>query len=182
MTKQEKNGIWIDKRKRQAIHYILWKCLEWIEELGEDKEQNDISVLKFLHFVFIISSADSEKDEKSILLEDIFTDFHAQPYGTIERTVKEYLMYKNLISDHRAKVIEKPKVDFDLRLDIDFRFECVKRINNNMIKLPAFDLVDKNRKNWCWQITYNKGLKKNTLNEKIPMELIKCNIHQYYYE
>lgn len=53
MYKEVIGGAWINKDKKQAVQYILYKVREWWREENPDKE-DDIQILKFLQLLYFI--------------------------------------------------------------------------------------------------------------------------------
>lgn len=173
------SGCWINKRKRQAIHYILYKFLEWWEREGNSKTENDISALKFLLLLYQVLVVYNNKNEKYYLMDNIFNNLYAQPYGIIENDVKMYVIKSGLTTKNSAKIIEAPIIDIDLKNHIDNSINELFRLNKNLITYSSFDLVEMSQRTYSWRHTYNLAKKLNTFSKKIDLKILKNEIHLF---
>lgn len=171
------NGCWINKRKRQAIHYILYKFLEWWEKNGNNKTENDISTLKFLHLVYQVSVIWGNRNEKYYLIDNVFNNFYAQPYGIIEEDVEKYITSSGLTTAKTAKLIAKPIIDNDLKYHIDNSINELYRINRSLINYSSFDFIEMSQRTYTWGSTYNIAKKLKTFSQKINLTLLKNETH-----
>src|SRR6187402_1784349 len=80
----------MNKEKEDIVEYLLYKFSEWYtEETG--KKDDNFHTLKFLNLFYLTIIADINKHSENSLIDDIFTELWAEPYGVVDREVKAYL-------------------------------------------------------------------------------------------
>lgn len=161
----------IDKRKKEAVDYLMYEFLRWFEAEKPDSE-NDISLLKFTSLFFLVVSEDES------LLDDLFTEFWAEPYGAVEKDVKFYAKHCGRINNHSLTVEDRTTICVDKRLVM--ALGKLKAANKNLITYPSFDLLEVIRLRYSWARTYHRAREKGLYTEKIPTELIKQDYKNYY--
>lgn len=176
-----------EQKKIDAFEYLVFKLLEWNKSLNKGNESNDISVLKALKLLFFVSAVGTTKNSQNTLLDDVFDNIVAMPYGHVESDI--YFAIKNnklnRISIDNTKTIIPPNFDIaeiniDLRTKIDTSLEALKSINLNLIKMNAFDLVELSHSWYSWRYFFAKAKKNDTLREFIPSEIIKAEEKFYF--
>lgn len=165
--------------KISAFEYLLSKLLEWHREVTGIPE-NDISILKALKLLFFISAVDVTEDTQDSLLDDIFTNFVAMPYGHVESDV--YANIKNKkhvnisINNRNSKVLESfdvNDVDIELRGKIDHYIQKLKEINRGIIEYSSFELVDLSHSWYSWKHYFSKAKSSYSNSIPIPLPVIK---------
>lgn len=166
--------------KRLAFEYVLHKLVEWYKIANASStETNDISVLKALKLLFFISAVDTTKDSNETLLDDVFQNFVAMPYGHVESEIYSIIKrrglqgmdidnYKTVIKDFNPEII-----DSNLRQRIDDSINKLKSINFNLIKYSSFNLVDLSHTWYSWQYFYNIALQSRSKSYPIDNCYIK---------
>lgn len=180
MHKNVTGGIWVNKDKKQATQYILYKLREWWKEENPNKE-DDIQILKYTQLLYFIIVCKRQKAKKSILLDKVFTELYAEPYGTVEIEVKRYL---HQYTDKKRKIILN-EIDYMdnllIKKEIDYQVDLLKSVNKDMISYLSFDLVELIQTHYSWQACYRIARKKDKYSSKVIAELIKnqCDINYY---
>jgi hypothetical protein len=169
---------WVNKDKNQSIQYTLYKLREWWKEENPDKSDN-IQLLKYLLLLYFIIVCERKKDKKSILLDKVFTELYAQPYGTIEIEVKKYLHQR---IDKQQKIILPEITNMDnilIKKEIDYQVDLLKSINKDIINYLSFDLINLIRTHYSWVFYYKKAEKKGLFSGKVAIEMIKNEERHY---
>lgn len=166
--------------KIKAFEYVLFKLDEWYKENNLSSDVNDISVLKALKLLFFISAVDSKKDSDDSLLDVIFDNFVAMPYGHVESDVYTNIKDKrhiNVTIDNKKAAILNPDLILELNNDVKTKIDNsvvkLKSINAELINMSAFDLVELSHSWYSWKFYFAKAKRNNTFKESIPNEIIK---------
>ncbi len=166
------------------FEFVLKKLLEWYEVSNAGKKENDLSVLKALKLLFFVAASNSEKDS-SELLENVFDNFVAMPYGHVESDVYtkirntqgslNFYVINNVKTNIKADVniseLEN-KIDSKYKIEIESAVNTLKRINPNLINLSAFELVDLSHAWYSWKM-YHVPYRRGISSQKIPTDVIK---------
>jgi len=171
------------------FEYILHGLLQWYREEAGQNEHNDLSVLKSLKLLFFVAAAKAKSSAPSPLLDDVFDDFVAMPYGHVESEIYDHIREKNgvltyYIIDSRktsAKglasvadvAFDKEVLNVGICEQIDESIKYLKYINPHLIMMAPFDLVNLSHAWYSWQRYYDSGLKYGMKSSKIPVEAIK---------
>lgn len=163
--------------KINAFEYVLFKLDEWYKENHPNSNENDISVLKALKLLFFLSAVDSQKDSNDTLLDVVFDNYVAMPYGHVESDVYTNIKLKshsNISIDNKKTTINKViNLEIGTKTKIDNSVKKLKSINNDLINMSAFDLVELSHSWYSWKYYYAKAKRNNTFKEPIPNEIIK---------
>lgn len=161
--------------KISAFEYLLFKLVEWHKELTGNDE-NDISVLKALKLLFFVSAVGTTKDSKSTLMDDLFQNFVAMPYGHVESEIYDYIKngsLSNITINNSTTIIKSSfdinDVDKEIRSRIDDALYMLRSINNDLIKYSSFDLVDLSHSWYSWQLNYREARIKGNKSQKIEV-------------
>jgi len=82
--------------KIDAFEYLVYQLQMWHEKESESN-QNDLSVLKVLKLLFFVSAVDTKQDSENTLLDKVFTNFVAMPYGHVEVMYTQTLSKKLML-------------------------------------------------------------------------------------
>lgn len=163
-----------------AFEYVLYQLNNWYKIAYPTSEDNDISILKALKLLFFISAVNSKKDSGETLLDEVFNNFVAMPYGHVESDIYSIIKNKELlttkIDNSRTSISEEfdPKsLDQNLRNKIDESIERLKSLNFDLIKYSPFDLVELSHAWYSWKYYFAKARRNHTYSESIPNEIIK---------
>jgi hypothetical protein len=175
-----------DEKKILYFEYILSKLLEWYEHSKGAKFPNDFSILKSLKLLFFVAAASSKIKEESLLLNNVFNDFVAMPYGHVESNLYDLIrrVQGDLTKYHvdNKELVEKENVEWNdliTELNPEILKEIVEAINylriqnSNLVLLSPFDLVNLSHAWHSWKSHYNKALRNNAKSEKIPTKVIE---------
>ncbi|GGA87450.1 hypothetical protein GCM10008015_30130 [Flavobacterium palustre] len=170
-----------EQKKIDAFEYLVFKLLEWNKSLNNGSENNDISVLKALKLLFFVSAVGTTKNSQNTLLDDVFDNIVAMPYGHVESDIYFAIKNKRLrrisIDNTKTTILpdfEVTEINIDSRTKIDTSIGVLKTINPNLIKMNAFDLVELSHSWYSWRYFFAKAKKNYTLREFIPSEIIKA--------
>lgn len=167
------------------FEYTINKLLEWYINLGHEESKNNFSVLKSLKLLFFVSAAKAELGKRSLLLEDVFTDFYALPYGHVESSVYDeikitggelkYFKITNVGLQRKAAVDGEAfiELDADIKSEIDTSIQYLESKNKYIVTMFPFDLVNLSHAWYSWQKYFKIAKESNVLRMKIPVESIK---------
>lgn len=165
--------------KIQAFEYLVSKFLEWYNESFSNRN-NDLSILKVLKLTFFTSAVGTNRDSENTLLDNVFNNYVAMPYGHVESDIYTFIKNKNLINiniDNRKTDIlnidEINNLDSSLKKQIDHSVTLLKSINSDLIKLSSFELVDLSHTWYSWQKYYSIAKEHDRNSESIPTDVIK---------
>lgn len=168
-----------DKLKIQAFEYLVSKFLEWHKE-SSYQGSNDLSILKVLKLTFFASAVGTNRDSKNTLLDNVFNNYVAMPYGHVESDIYSFIKSKQLVNlsiNNRktdlANIENIKKLDSSLREQIDNSVELLRSINFDLINLSSFELVDLSHTWYSWQKYYSIAKENNKNSESIPTDVIK---------
>lgn len=175
-----------DSSKIKAFEYVLFKLIEWHNENNKTANENDISILKALKLLFFVSSVNTMKDSVDTLLDHPFNNFVAMPYGHVESDIYDAIKQ----GDIKNVDIDKNKTDIkdiesilelspETKLKIDESIISLKKINNKLIKLSSFELVELSHRWFSWKINYQKALQNKIFSHSISISEIK-NEDKFY--
>ncbi|WDF63176.1 type II toxin-antitoxin system antitoxin SocA domain-containing protein [Flavobacterium sp. KACC 22763] len=163
--------------KIEAFEYLLSRLIDWKNQYSNN---NDLGILKVLKLTFFVSAAGTDQNSKETLLDDIFNNFVAMPYGHVESDVYKYIkngLLSNVsINNNTSKLSESFNIlnyDSNVRNKIDKSVQLLKEINPELINLSSFDLVDLSHSWYSWQKYFNEAKSKGKLSTVIPVDEIK---------
>lgn len=175
-------------KKQIAFEYIIKRCLSWYRDVNGDKE-NDLCTLKLFKLLFFISAVRSNTENKNNLIDSVFNNFYAMPYGHIEydiynlcKKLKGELKYFTL-SDN--KLVEKEnfykldsEIDSDIRKEIDLSISELRIKNSDIINYKPFELINLSHCWYSWKKSYYNARGNNIFSKKIPIDdmKIECKI------
>ena len=160
--------------KKEYFEYFLNKLYE------KQGENNDLSILKTLKLLFFTTAVDSgnEEGKSNVLIDQVFTDYKAMPYGHVESGVyssRNTLNYFKIDSKgtRLLKTYEPEGLESTKTRAIDNALECLETKNSNIFNESAFDLVELSHHYDSWKINYNKAKAEGTYSHSISSEEIK---------
>ena len=164
--------------------YILLKLGDWFYELNPNRIDNDLSVLKSLKLIFLLSTI--KKDEVDTNLLDLGFKYIAMPYGPVEKDIYdtyqrgELSIISNKGLDYNSlKEINFDNIDSDIRQIIDNNIDLLKKENYYLISNSASYLVDLTHLYNSWKENFNKAKVQGRYSLEIPTQEIK-NDKNYY--
>ena len=174
--------------KIHAFEYVLSKLVAWYKDVyNSTEESNDISTIKALKLLFFISAVNADKDSEDTLLDCIFDNFVAMPYGHVESDVYSSMKSKehlNISIDNNSSFIlesyNSDTLDAINKIKIDSSISKLRGINNNLIKMSPFDLVELSHSWYSWKFYFEKAKRKGSNSEIIPSEIIKSEQKFFY--
>src|SRR5574344_684726 len=144
-----------------CFEYITYKLVEWYKSFYPTITHPEFTFgkLKVMKLLFFVSAVDATTNNHFLL--DILNKFYAMPYGPVESDIYKailnkdtqyfeikdgYTMIKNQNISNISTSLSEP-----LRANIDDAIEKLKQKNNNLVKLPAYVLVDITHKWDVWE-------------------------------
>lgn len=171
--------------KKNAFEYFLYKVLNE----GNALDTNDFSLLKVMKLLFFTSAVSFYEHKKGdSLLDNVFNNFKALPFGHVETDIYSFLKNKelqNLSVDNKCSTISNKSsivdsINDELKLKIDRSIEILLEINENIFSMSAFDLVELSHKWYSWQHYYSIARDNERYSEDIPLNVIKEEEHFFY--
>lgn len=170
----------------QKILYFQYVLHKLYEVLNFSNSSNDLSVLKSLKLLFFITAAKSSNQDNESVVDTVFNNFSALPYGHVETDVYEQIkkLGGNLeyFSIDSSKVVFKGNNDFQIKINqlnqsyiakIDESILYLQKNHPSLFSSQAFDLVELSHKWYSWQKNYKEAISKGFKSQKIPKEDIK---------
>lgn len=191
---QKNKNVSIDPFIKQiTFEYILKKCLDWYKELNPNKE-NNIGALKSLKLLFFISAARANSENKSCIIDKVFDNFYAMPYGHIEIDIQNLIKKSNgdlkYFTIDNLKAIEKENISelfsdkrlLNIKDEVDLSISKLREMNDSIINYNTFELVELNHCFYSWKKNYNISRDKGEFSKKVPNNDIKreCKIFKNY--
>jgi uncharacterized phage-associated protein len=159
-----------NQEKIKYFEYFVHKVYEWQGKA----DNNDLSILKLMKLLFFTTAVNSTKDKDSILLNNVFNNYVAMPFGHVESAVysmikedKSLMFYELSYSRTKRKeaFCEKSFDEFISSLDqsyileIDNSIQLLKVKNSALIVYSAFDLVELSHQWYSWKQFFSKEKK-----------------------
>lgn len=170
---------YLKMNKLEAFEYVLFKLTNWYS-VNTGSNQNDLSVLKVLKLLFFISAVDTTKDSENTLLDNVFSNFVAMPYGHVESDIYHAIKnqsFQNIsISNSHSEILETFDVNTinpELKSKVDISIDKLQSINPHLIEYSSFDLVDLSHSWYSWQYYFNLAKNMGVHSIEIPTEAIK---------
>lgn len=142
-----------------------------------------LSKLKLLKLLFFVSA---KKVNNYYLLDDIFDNYYAMPYGPVESDIYNHLNdvphYVITNNDISLKVwpFEYDMMNIDENYSkINDSIEAVYEENKDLFWMNTFSLVDLSHKSEAWQMAFAEARKQGKFSIKMPNSIIK--ITKVYY-
>ena len=174
-------AIQIHKQKKEAFEYFLSTLHQWYKERNPNSTANDLSTLKVLKLLFFTCAAGTKTDSKNTLLDKVFNNFTAMPYGPVESDIYSIIKLKEFsnikINTAGSEIINQNNDCLDInRKLIDEQVLLLKSINPNLINYSPFELVELSHKWYSWKKNYNKAKTANVFSKSIDIQEIKDEI------
>lgn len=145
--------------KLLAFEYLLSRFIEWQASLPNPFNEIPFNRVRSLKLLFLTAAISI--DGKDIL--DIFDNFQAMMHGPVE-----YDVFKAMRNDSLANYtitregyiqksgnVDFTSLDMNVKERIDASLTELKKVNDNLIQLEAFELVELTHKWSCWQNAYS---------------------------
>lgn len=160
---------------------IIVKCFDDNESSLDIIVRNNImrcglNKLKLLKLLFFVSAI---KVDERYLLDDIFDNFYAMPYGPVESDIYDnlselpnYIINNNSVSLKKTANLSYPNRN-RLHDRIDQCINAVYEVNSKLFMMPTFDLVELSHKAESWKIVFTEAQRRGKYSLYMPNELIK---------
>ena len=135
----------------------------------------DFDRLKIMKLLFFASALNIDN---KYLVDEIFDNFHAMPYGPVESDVYDEI--DRIPSYKISKSVQLKDLNI---INHTLDSEYVKLINDsidklyndhrNLILMSSFDLVELSHKSAAWRLTFNEARRLGAYSKSIPSKVIK---------
>lgn len=174
-----------EKLKIFKFEYFLGLLYEW-HKTEDPYKSNDLNTLKIMKLLFFTSTMRNKEGEYSLL--KTFDNNWAYPFGPVEESIFDFIReqegkltyftigkYSTTINgDFFTNMIElKNKIGDKNVAQIDSAMKSLKEINNQLINISAYDLVELSRLWYCWKKNYTEARKQGLNKIKINVDDIK---------
>lgn len=172
--------------KEPFFEYTLYLLTKWYKDVFPDAAENDLSTLKVLKLLFFVSAAKASSDDDHSLVDDVFDNYKAMPYGHVESDVYNYIRNNNgdleyfkidnlrtLTKDGANIPSLEASLDGAIKSKIDDSVDYLKKRNNDLIKLSAFDLVELSHLWYSWKKNYQPNEQEEVRSFRIDKADIK---------
>lgn len=154
--------------------YIFIQFLDWYKESFGESESNDLSILKSLKLIFLLSTINTNKQNESLL--DFDFRYAAMPYGPVEKDIYDWfkegklddVIDKQGIKNHNLFKTNFDSINCDFKKVVDTNIIVLKSENFYLITKSASYLVDLTHEFTSWKENYNKALSLGKYSEDIP--------------
>ena len=144
--------------KLKYFEYFLSVLLD----ISDKKENNDFSILKVQKLLFLTVAIDSGKDKANVLINKIFDNFVAMPYGHVESDIYSAIRHKKFefftITSSKTELIGEKQFDVNsLDLDIskktsiDLAIKNLLKENKSLLEESPFNLVELSHQYKSWR-------------------------------
>ena len=146
--------------------------------IRESCAKSNLSKLKLMKILFFITA---QNVREWYLLNNVFNNFYAMPYGPVEGDVYDNLdkLINYKLVGNQLKAIEGADFKYDLEKDImdtiDESIDKLKAISPSIFNMGAFELVELSHKADSWRITFNEAQSFGSLSRKMPADVIKMS-------
>lgn len=152
-----------------------------ISDFSSWANESGLSKLKLLKLLFFAVVIDARKTEGSKLLDSVFDNFYAMPYGPVESDVYNHLCELNNYTFTNQTMSFSGDVDdfyYDdlcpnLLMQIDQSIRLIIEENNNILNMSAFDLVELSHKAVSWRIVFAEAKRKGLYSLEMSSYIIK---------
>lgn len=160
--------------KLDASKYILLRLCDWyfeVNPLKKDNRENDLSILKVLKLIFLLSPIESNGDK----LLDYKFEFEAWALGPVEVDIYNFKssLYIDLVNKKVNYDQLKDSLDevvIENRIFLDNIVNILKSKNKHLINLSATQLVNLTHKYSSWITSYNCDHSNSMQNDLIMRE------------
>jgi uncharacterized phage-associated protein len=175
-----------NQRKIDYFQYSLHLFLDWHKEVAGHEAPNDLSTLKVMKLLFFMVAADKSIRDEHALVDEVFDNFCALPYGHVESDIYNELIAKKgdfshfmitneeTIRKEGTRIAELKERLMPETVDrMEMAINNLKSYNIGLILLKPFDLVDLSHQWYSWRRNFNLARAAKTFSRKIPNEDIK---------
>jgi uncharacterized phage-associated protein len=166
------------EEKIPYVDFVTRSLLKWYKDFcGENN--NDLSTLKILKLIFFVTAVDTDSNSQDSLLDTVFDNFYAMPYGHVESDVysiiKEKLINGISINNKNTTISDSSNYILDefLSNKIESSINKLKHLNPHLIELTSFDLVELSHSWYSWQYFYSLAEKRGLNSLEIDNYVIK---------
>jgi uncharacterized phage-associated protein len=160
------------------VDFTIRSLLKWHNDFCK-KDSNDLSTLKVLKLIFFVTAVDTHSDSQDSLLDTVFDNFYAMPYGHVESDVysiiKESMIEGVSTNNKNTTIFSNMTCTLDKTISnkIENSINKLKELNPHLIELTSFDLVELSHSWYSWQYFYSLAQKQGLNSLEIENSVIK---------
>lgn len=167
----------------RVIYTMFYNGQPTLNEVVTDNiDKCRLNKLKLLKLLFFVSA---KKVDEKYLLDDIFDNFYAMPYGPVESDVynhindtPNYVIGTNAISLRKGQ-FRNLNLDKEICIRIDNSIMAVHEVNPSLFNMETFDLVELSHKSDSWRIAFAEAQRQGKFSIQMPKEVIKSTTVYY---
>lgn len=171
--------------KSLYFEYFLSKAIEHSKQY--DFENNDFSILKSQKLLFLLTVANIDNGGSQYLINNVFDNFVAMPYGPVEidlynETKSNSLNFFSITSSKlimKCNSISFSNLDTYILNEIDKSIQLLIEKNPLIFILKANVLVEITHLFQSWRLKYEEARLNGSFKENMPKNLI-INDNKYY--
>lgn len=165
--------------KLNYFEYFLSVLLDKVD----NAMNNDFSILKVQKLLFLTVAIDSGKNKNNILINNIFDNFVAMPYGHVESDIysairsDEFKFYsitssKTLIKDSKQFDVEILELESTKKTSIDLAINTLLLENKSLLNESPFNLVELSHQYRSWRKYFREANLRGVNSIQIPKQEI----------
>jgi uncharacterized phage-associated protein len=165
-----------NSKKTPAFEYFLSQAID-VSKI-HSLQNNDFSILKTQKLLFLLTAVNAANGS-SYLIDEVFDNFVAMPYGPVEidvydDTKNDRLNFFKISSTSTIMTSDADfsKLDSNDKKQIDDSIQLLLNKNPNIFGLKANILVEITHMYYSWKLKYSEARQNNSFKEPIPKELI----------
>lgn len=165
------------------FEYLLNQLVEWYKESRGSYEGNDLSTLKAMKLLFFVSAADLKPNSTNTIIDTVFNNYVAMPYGHVESDIYDLIRSKSGVLncfkiDNRttvklSKSVSELNLDKNYTVLIDSSISHLKESVFHLIDLTASDLIELSHQWYSWKHNFNLAISKGVRSAEIKIDDIK---------
>ena len=171
-------------KKLKCFEYLVRKWIEWYKNVSNNHDISDAEFtrLKLQKLLFLSSAINATKDNEDLL--SVFNDFYAMQYGPVESEIYNAMMkneFTKLSFTERCMIVQGDITGIEQDIDksivemIDNAIIQLISRNEQLIKYPAFKLVEITHKWKSWQDAYDIANALGNGSERMLVNNILCD-------
>lgn len=170
--------------KVYAFDYMITLLNEWRESFNTGNTSRGLSKLSVLKLLFLVAVPKKEGGDD---LLDVFDNFHALPYGPVEsdiyNAIQNDCLPSYIVGDRMIQfknTMNNLPYNIDDFSNIKTAIDELKSVNNSLVKLNAFELVEITHKWDSWKQSINFAKLMDMSSYKMTKESIRSDKNKYF--
>ena len=124
-----------NEQKILYFQYTIKRLLAWYKNMHGTDSENDISTIKALKLLFFVTAVKASKNDDNTLVDNVFSNYVAMPYGHVEYDIYSELKATNgTLEFYRIDNSGAFKTDASLD-DLDRKINTLDKLFDSNYKL-----------------------------------------------